>query len=341
MGSDSDNGGPSFMDGVSPRDYQEIPEDPIIVLIVGETQHGKSALIRQIGRYAGATDLDIKIGGGNKSCTRTVGQYTFSIPLQKYQLVDREDKPITGMKFADLCKLTVHQAVAKAEQSEDGRSTLFTFIDTPGLDDSDENDLDIMAGIISRVSELQHLNAIVYVRSIEEPFSKSFRQFFSYIQQSMPSISAGMIIAHTRYTTEKTAQHLNDNMSLSNLRREAFKAATNLDTCHFFMDNIPDPDEPFAVVQSLNEIFRLLLFMRSQKSIATGNLNLLKTRKMENVDAHIVAALQTLRSKLDNKWNTEVAAERAAKQELYRKLREITNKRAFFLVTELSTMTTV
>lgn len=258
--------------------------------------------------------FDIKIGGSNKSCTKTVGQYNFSISLQRYQLEDLNEKPITGMTFADLCRLTTAQAIAKTEQSEDNRSTLFTFIDTPGLDDSDENDLDIMAGIISRVSELHHLNAIIYVRSIETSFSNSFRQFFSYIQQSMPSISAGMIIAHTRFTTEKTAEHLTTNISLSKLRRDAFKASTNLDTCHFFMDNTPDPDEPFAVVQSTNEIYRLLLFMRAQKSIATGNLKLLKTKKMECVDVHIVASLGALRNKLESKWNAEVAAERGAKQ---------------------------
>ena len=308
-------------------EYEETLEDPIIVLVVGETQHGKSTLIRQIGRYAGATDLDIKIGRGSKSCTTAVGQHAFSIPLQRYQLVDIDQKPITEQKFTDLCKLTTRQAMAKAEAPEGGRSTLFEFIDTPGLDDSDENDLDIMAGIISRLTELRHLNGIIYVRSIDTPFSNSFSKFFSYIQQSLQSISAGIVIAHTRYTTEETAKHLKDNASLQKLRREAFKKATHLDACHFFMDNLPDPDEPFAVVQSMNEIYRLLLFMRSQKAINTADLKLLKTKRMEYVDAHVVAALGTVRSKLESRWNAEVAAEKGARQELFRKVREISNKR--------------
>jgi len=37
----------------------------INVLIVGETQNGKSTLIRQMGVYSGEPDLDIRIGFGN------------------------------------------------------------------------------------------------------------------------------------------------------------------------------------------------------------------------------------------------------------------------------------
>jgi hypothetical protein len=36
----------------------------INVLIVGETQNGKSTLIRQIGVYSGVPDLDVRIGFG-------------------------------------------------------------------------------------------------------------------------------------------------------------------------------------------------------------------------------------------------------------------------------------
>lgn len=57
MRSNNDNKSSSFPNRVAAPDDQEKPEDPIIILIVGETQQGKSTLIRQIGRYAGAADL--------------------------------------------------------------------------------------------------------------------------------------------------------------------------------------------------------------------------------------------------------------------------------------------
>ena len=37
---------------------------PINVLVIGETQNGKSTMIRQMGVYAGVPDINVKIGFG-------------------------------------------------------------------------------------------------------------------------------------------------------------------------------------------------------------------------------------------------------------------------------------
>lgn len=308
--------------------YEEAAqENRIIVLIVGETQHGKSTLIKQIGRYAKSSDLHIRIGNGNGSCTTAVGQYNFSIPLHKYKLLDNLGKPFTEKTVEALSQMRTAEAIATREPETEGSTRSFTFIDTPGLNDSGGDDMDLMAGIISKVSSLHHLNAIIYVRSVHGAFSASFRKFFSYIQRSMPSISEGMIIAHTRFTVKETLSRLQNNISFSALRRDAFKAATNLDTCHFFMDNDPNPGRPFEVVQSMNEIYRLLLFIRGQKAVSTSGLRLLKTDKMLNMDAYLKSAIGDLRRRLENRWNAEVYTAKDAKQKLYRKIRDVSNKR--------------
>jgi predicted GTPase len=43
-----------------------IPQEelPINVLIIGETQNGKSTMIKQLGRYAGVPEIDVNIGMG-------------------------------------------------------------------------------------------------------------------------------------------------------------------------------------------------------------------------------------------------------------------------------------
>jgi hypothetical protein len=302
--------------------------DRITVLVVGETQQGKSTMIRQFSRYAGIPDLDIDIGVGNRSCTSDVGLYSFSTFLQSYRLEDQNRKPIQGKSYDDLCRLTNRDAVLVREGVEEGTvPTSFTFMDTPGLDDSDGNDMDIMAGIISRVSELRYINAIIYVRSVEKPFSASFRRFFQYIQQSMPAISQGILVIHTCFTTQKAAQYIRDDTSYSKLRRDAFKATTNLDTLHFFMDNDPDPDEPFAVLQSLNEVYRLLLFLQAQKPLPTGEMKLLKTKSMCYMDGFILSALSSLKIKLEKRYDSEIASSKQAKQDMFKKLRDISAKR--------------
>lgn len=56
--------------GTAPPIYEERAtgtEVAVNVLIVGETQNGKSTLIRQIGIYTGASELDVRIGLGTSS----------------------------------------------------------------------------------------------------------------------------------------------------------------------------------------------------------------------------------------------------------------------------------
>ena len=319
-------------EGAAPAYEEAILNERIIVLVVGETQEGKSTLIKQISRYAQATGPNIRIGRGHRSCTTAVGEYNFSIPLQKYCLLDNTGAPIRERDFESLGRLRNEDATVSRKPETEGSTQNFTFIDTPGMNDSGGDDMDLMAGIVSKVSSLHHLNAIIYVRSVESAYNASFRNFFSYIQRSMPSISEGMIITHTRFTLAKALSHQRNNTSFSNQRRDAFKNATNLDACHFFMDNNPNPDRPFEVVESMNGIYRLLLFIRGQKAVSTKGLQLLKTRRMTNVDAHLIAALVTLRGKLESRWNSEVASAKQAKQELYRKIRDVANKRTLLKV---------
>lgn len=48
---------------------------PINVLIIGETQNGKSTMIRQMGVYAGVPELNIRIGFGRTLSLRLSNQF--------------------------------------------------------------------------------------------------------------------------------------------------------------------------------------------------------------------------------------------------------------------------
>lgn len=275
------------------------------VLIVGETQQGKSTLIKQLAQYAGISNLVIAIGDGNESCTKQVGVYEISADLKQYQLVDQEEQVISDCSYSEYCDLTPRKAkVAPISGLKDERIN-FTLIDTPGLSDSSNADMDIMAGIIGRLAGMDHINAVIYVRGIDSPFGQFFKDFFSYFQRSLPSLSNGLMIVHSNFTTFKVEQFLQDEKNLAKLRQEAFKAATGLDLPHFFMDNDPSVRSPFAVKQSLNETYRLLAHIACQKPSPVGTLKLLKTRKMIDLDLHVVNAVNDLKMNLSRSWNDQ------------------------------------
>ncbi|KID81314.1 hypothetical protein MGU_11313 [Metarhizium guizhouense ARSEF 977] len=279
--------------------------ETINVLIVGETQQGKSTLIKQLAQYAGIPPLDVDIGDGNESCTKKVGVYEVSADLKQYQLVDQEGQAISHRSYSEYCDLTPRKAkVAPIPGLKDERID-FTLIDTPGLSDSSNADMDIMAGIIGRLAEIDHINAVIYVRGMDSPFGQFFKDFFSYFQRSLPSLSNGLMIVHSNFTTYKVEEFLQDDKNLAKIREEAFKAATNLELPHFFMDNDPDVRSPFAVKQSLNETYRLLAHIASQKPSPLNKLKLLKTRKMIDHDVHVVSALNDLKMNLSRSWNDQ------------------------------------
>ena len=268
----------------------------------------------------------VLIIAGSVSCTKNVGQYDISTALCRYYLTDMGGKEIKTKDYSDLVDLADDEAkVVAAKPEHGGRVIKFTFFDTPGLDDSDGNDMEIMAEIIGKVGELEHLNAVIYVRSISRPFGNAFTRFFDYIQRSMPNLCNGLIIVNSGFTVEKVEEFLSRKKDLANLRKEAFKKATgsNLDLAHFFMDNNPDEFSPFAVMQSLNECFRLLSLLSTQKPLPASGLKLLKTPNMWNVDVHILYTLERLHNQLKDMWNEEVAALNKSKATALRTSREV------------------
>ena len=269
---------------------------------------------------------------GNVSCTQRVGHHQVSTILRQFYLQDMDGKKIKKLQYQDLVDLTDEDAtVLEHKPEEDGKVLTFNLIDTPGLDDSGGDDMEIMAKIAGEMGQLSHLNAIVYVRNMNKPFSASFSRFYSYIQRSMPNLSNGLIIVHSGFTVEKVDEALRKKRDLARERKEAFKKATKstFDLAHFFMDNDPDEYSPFAVVESLNECYKLLKLLSTQLPLDTAHIRLLKTPSMDQVDIHIVLILTQLHGRLKSAWTDELAKvskNKAAALRLSRQIDHLQNK---------------
>lgn len=215
-------------------------------------------------------------------------------------------------------------AQGKERKASDGPTYDFLLLDTPGLDDSSGEDLAIMAEILGRVVEVGHINAVVYVRHVSHPFGASFGRFFSYLQRCMPSLAAGLMVVHSGFSTDRVEEFAEDGDDLAQVRRSAFEEAVR-DTAaaaslqmpqqHFFLDGAPDGARPFAVWRALGEARRLLQTCAARRplpvaaSSAAGGLRLLKTARMRDLDAHVLAAVDGLCIRLERGW---AAAKRRA-----------------------------
>lgn len=190
--------------------------------------------------------------------------------------------------------------------------------------------MEIMAEIIGKISELSHLNAVIYVRSMNMPFGTSFIHFYEYIQRCMPMISNGLIVVHTGYSIDRIDEALSKKVDLAKQRQESFQKATRgkMSLAHFFMDNSPDETSPLAITESLNGCYKLLKLLSTQLRLNTSNLNLLKAPNMVNVDTHVLLALERLQSRLRKRLDDELAAADKYKNAILRTHREIARLKA-------------
>ncbi|KAK0636074.1 hypothetical protein B0T17DRAFT_612858 [Bombardia bombarda] len=308
-------------------DEPSVRPKPINILILGETANGKSTLIKQLGVYGKKRNNDIGIGNGNLSCTTEVGIHPLSTKLRTYHLTDHHGRQVKNVKYSDLVDYTDDDAAVTAgEPDDDGQVFRFDLIDTPGLDDSSGDDMAIMAGIVGRISEVGYLNALVYVRSLDKPFGESFNRFYDYMRRSMPMLFNGLVVVHTRYTVDREDEAMAAGQDLKNGRREAFRKATKgrADLPHIFMDNDPDPDSPFAVMQSLNACYSLLKHASGQLPVdIANNVHLLKAPNMIHMDSHVLLALTRLQTTLKERLAREMAVASRSKNQMLRIKREV------------------
>lgn len=294
-------------------------DEPINVLILGETANGKSTLIRRLGTYSGSETPDVLIGNGNESCTKTVASHPVSTRLHTYSLLDTLGEPVKCSTYDDLLDMTWEDvSQAQSMPDEDGKTFQFDFFDTPGLDDSGGNDVAIMADIIRNITTLPHLNAIIYVRSMELAFGRAFRTWYDYLERCMPMLCRGMIIVHSRFTTGRVADAMSRGVNLTDDRRKAFEAATGgyNRNAHFFMDNEPDQYSPFSVVQSLNSCYQLLKLLSKQRPLDISNIRLFKSPNMNRLDSKAALALGSVQDNLRETLARKMADASKSKQDL-------------------------
>ncbi|MCJ1286456.1 hypothetical protein MMC26_005801 [Xylographa opegraphella] len=294
------------------RDSESIPPpyspqnetSEINVLIVGETQHGKSTLVQAISSYAGAGYEDIEIGDNGQSCTKEVGRYSITTTIDQYQLVDHNGHPVLEQSWKQLYKLKARDArVEKVVEPRRRSPITFNFFDTPGLGDSAGRDMEIMVDILGQLATLKYVSAMIYVRAADKPFSTSFAKFFDYLRRSMPSLCNGLIILHSKYTTAQLNEALDrGEEDPEENRRQTFAKKTGLDLTHFFLDNVPSERSPFAQLRTLNETSNLLSHIGSQVPLEVTNLRLLKTERIQRFQSFVASDLRELARRLEARW---------------------------------------
>ncbi|KAG0027430.1 hypothetical protein BGZ81_005630, partial [Podila clonocystis] len=178
------------------------------------------------------------LGTRFKSKTRVPTQFVVKTELQAYEVFDangtRIDICSLGDQYQDpddyLDALNDRKTTLKAVSSDHDPSPLprdveITFLDTPGVEDTNGRDAEHAKRIIDAMTQLQSFNLIIIVINCEETPSKAHQLAFSYYSKVIYSFQghhSNIVFLYTHVEYEKCHHSNADYLSVMKCRHKAF-----------------------------------------------------------------------------------------------------------------------
>ncbi|KAG0014534.1 hypothetical protein BGZ81_000411 [Podila clonocystis] len=184
----ADSGSVGRVEGSGLGHYKEYT-----VLMFGKTQTGKSTFIEFVKNYANQQyNIDGSlIGTGVKSKTARPTQFFIRTNLPSYEVLDSSETPVDIDSLAGKCKdaddysdaLSNREVKLKPVEDPDSQSSKYahiTFLDTPGIDDTDGKDTEHAPKIIHEMAKMRTFNLIVVIVNCLDHQSMSQQLSFNY-----------------------------------------------------------------------------------------------------------------------------------------------------------------
>ncbi|KAK0636073.1 hypothetical protein B0T17DRAFT_612857 [Bombardia bombarda] len=318
------------------------PDSPIVVLIIGPSQNGKTTFINRIIRMAGNDVPYGREGDRNTKCTKAVSFFDVDVPTSEYVLIDREKRQVFDVP--DIA--TDEDKVLGGGWWRRQRSDMYDIrprdpqapylrlrlIDTPGLDDSENKDFENMEDVLRTLNNLsrsseeweRQISAIVLVYNSNNPFSFSFQTVIKHYHQCMPNLFGGLAVVNTHFDlanlSRRKAHLIRDKLlgsdkdsarnSIIKQRAEDFRKALGetLSPNHFFLDSKPKETLAYPELLSRNTVAHILSFWRVAKPMPITQMRMFKSADMLTIDAKLQRGLQMA---IDS-WTVDLRMKREA-----------------------------
>ncbi|KAG0229029.1 hypothetical protein BGX31_006343 [Mortierella sp. GBA43] len=276
------------------------------VLVLGPSQSGKSTFIEFVKKYADSSyTINENVRGiGNWTCTQDVRSEVVVTNLPIYKLFDLDDSDddwdvsVDGEREIDI-DATLSQSNVKPfkkllerdenlkvrpETNPDSEWARFQLIDTPGLDDTNGDDIRNLARVFEALSTVDKLHLVLIVDS-NKPFSKSVVEAFKTYFHIFEELNSLAVVLHThvrninRHPSKTTvARKLQERSEFFN-EIAGRKIPTKRIDCDTDESGFADTCLTQNTIQEILEIAKL-------KTPVSSNITFIrKTPKMATVDA--------------------------------------------------------
>ncbi|KAF9349913.1 hypothetical protein BGX34_001501 [Mortierella sp. NVP85] len=272
-----------------------LSETPVYnILLLGATQSGKSTLLEFIKQYADPSYVAnrSRIGYGNESHTRDVHVEVVPTTLPVYKLFDLND----GNREFDATRLKDEKSFKRflfrdddlelrAEEAPGSTEVQFRVFDTPGLNDTMNNDINNIAKIFPALSAIDNFHLIVIMDSHPVPLFPSQKSAFNTYFDLFEDFKSLMTVVHTNTPNHHRLPGLNKLFDTKlRQRSEFFNRIAGREVPTVRIDCDLDETGPAHLCMTRNAIRDILEIATIKPPVAKEMARVRKMPKMLAVD---------------------------------------------------------
>lgn len=208
-------------------------------------------------------------------------------------LIDPDpEKPAVFEVATDNKPFTQHTKVEKVRVSVASEKNDLIIIDTPGLNECKEKDLQHMTELIKSLNEVKLIRACIFVVKFDLKIDQQYKDTVQYYAKLLPTLfSQNVLVVMTNYPTDERSvamrkkQHINEEAIRENTKVEIVKSAamsSRRSPMLFAVDCMPFDDAEKKVSSKMRE--KLLDHIFSLQPIEVGDLRVAKPKAIEEDD---------------------------------------------------------
>ena len=270
------------------------------VLILGDSQSGKSTFIQKLHSMAGLEIPEsLKVGTGGEATTDRTIIYHVPIQIRELALTKGVGRSEVNWEQAltdyDTFDELADSRDAKLEERKLIAEVKLNLIDTPGLKGTDKNDETNMFDLLQTLAKVGSVNCVLLFNKGSN-YGPNFEETLFYYQDMLGS-TVPVHMVHTKYTTDDMLKDIASNVNTykeSPRIREFKKLFPNISGEHWIIDSLPKKGRPFRELLTITTVYNWLASLATERSIDTRNLSFNKTQKMRAIDKSTQSRNQAL-----------------------------------------------
>ncbi|GJJ78105.1 hypothetical protein EMPS_10464 [Entomortierella parvispora] len=307
----------------TPSSKSHLADFPIAcnVLLIGETQAGKSTFVEAVRQYANLNHVidRTRIGHGNVSfttevtCTRVetdLPSYEVTEDLEEYlqpEVINIDSLLDEKGDWEDYQERINRRRDLRLKHVAPDSSAVYHFnlFDTPGLNDTNGEDETHVNTIFRALRTLDQIH-LVLVMVGPSAFTSGFRAALKCYIDVFPEFQGAIAFVHTKIDYADLHPDRKDFHSMFQEKKEILHTIMGRGSCQHFMINCDfESTKPIRANITLNTIRQILSLAPYNEPIAINKLSLHKTERMLVLDRIIInkytamidAIVQTLGTK--------------------------------------------